>query len=137
VIEIVKQHGDSDERDTLLIHEICHAIAEGHGRGWQDRMEKAAKRAVALRRQRLAGLIRQEIAGYQEATSTGMDEAYERIPEMLAGDPNLTLAQVKRLLADEFGLLATEVGTKHLKRTEKIYRQAKRETQIEPAFDQE
>jgi len=27
VIEIVARHADSDERDRLVIHEICHAVA--------------------------------------------------------------------------------------------------------------
>jgi hypothetical protein len=43
-------------------------------------------------------------------------------------EPDLTLAQVKRSLADLHGLLVSEVGTK-LKRFEKVFREAKREAQ--------
>lgn len=53
VIEIVIHHSDPDERDRLLIHEICHAVARGsHGKEWQGRMEKAAKQADELARTR-------------------------------------------------------------------------------------
>jgi hypothetical protein len=135
VIEIVLQSTNPDERDRLVIHEICHAIAEGHGKGWQGRMEKAAKRADALGRHRLAGLIREEIASYQGPTA-GSDEAYERIREMVAIDPKLTLVQVKRILADETGELPSELGTMVLKRTEKVYREAKRDAQEARDMDQ-
>ncbi len=64
VIEIVIQYSDPDKRDKLLIHEICHAVADmGHGRKWQARMEKAAQRADQLGRHRLAELLREEIVG--------------------------------------------------------------------------
>src|SRR5262245_5171459 len=56
-IEIVAHPSDSDERDRLLIHEICHAVAPGnHGVVWQQRMEKAAATADDLGRSRLAQL---------------------------------------------------------------------------------
>jgi hypothetical protein len=46
VIEIAIPHSDPDERDRLLIHEICHAVADmGHGKKWQARMEQAARLA--------------------------------------------------------------------------------------------
>src|ERR1700681_2068403 len=77
VIEIVVQHADPDKRDGLLIHEICHAVANGnHGKEWQRRMEMAARQADDLGRIGLAKLLRQEIANYQEAEdATG--EAYQ------------------------------------------------------------
>src|SRR5207244_858046 len=60
VIEIVIHQSDPAERDKLLIHEICHAVADmSHGKKWQDRMEKAARRADELGRDRLAKLLRE------------------------------------------------------------------------------
>jgi len=133
VIEIVVQYTDPDERDRLLIHEICHAVASGgHGKVWQSRMEKAAKRADELGRHQLAKLLRQEIVNYQEATE-GLEHAYQNIEDWLALEPDLTLAQVKRSLADLHGLLVSEVCTK-LKRTEKVFRAAKREALEERAL---
>lgn len=128
VIEIVVQHADPDERDRLLIHEICHAVAAGgHGKVWQRRMEKAARRADELGRDVLARLLRQEIVNYQEATE-GVEQAYQTIQDWVSHKPDLTLAQVKRSLADQYGLLVSEVSTK-FRRTEKVFLDAKREAQ--------
>jgi len=128
VIEIVIQHADPDERDRLLIHEICHAVADGgHGKVWQKRMEKAAQRAHELGRHRLAELLRQEIVCYRTATE-GVEQAYQTIQEWVTCEPDLTLSQVKRSLADQYGLLVAEV-CKVMPRTEKVYREAKREAQ--------
>lgn len=52
---------------VLLVHEIAHAVAgDGHGRKWQARMEKAAATAGQAGRTELAGLLRKEIAGYED-----------------------------------------------------------------------
>src|SRR5207253_1787653 len=91
VIEIVIQHIDPNERDNLLIHEICHAVANGsHGKAWQDRMEKAAKRADELDRDRLAKRLRQEIVNYQDFAE-GREQAYQTIQDWLNAEPDLTL----------------------------------------------
>src|SRR5580700_6595928 len=77
VIEIVARHSDPDEMDRLMIHEICHAVADmGHGKVWQDRIENAAKTADDLGRHRLAELLREEILAYQHG-GEGLEEAYD------------------------------------------------------------
>lgn len=88
-------------------------------------MEKAAKKADELGRDRLAKRLRQEIVNYQEF-SEGRQEAYQTIQDWLTAEPDLTLAQVKRSLADMHGLLVSEVCTT-LKRFEKVYWAAKKE----------
>lgn len=126
VIEIVLQYADQDEMDRLLIHEICHAVAAGgHGKVWQRRMEKAARRADEVGRAVLAKMLREEIVDYQQA-GEGVEQAYQTIEDWVAHNPDLTLAQVKRSLADQYGLLASEVGTT-FRRIEKVYSAAKRE----------
>jgi len=65
----------------------------------------------------------------------GLEEAYQCIQEWVAHEPDLTLAQVKRSLATEYGLLVAKVGTK-FKRTETVYREAKREAQAGRALRQ-
>ena len=128
IIEIVVQHADPDERDKLLIHEICHAVVDGsHGKKWQDRMERAAKRADELGRDVLAKMLRQEIVNYQEFAG-GREQAYQTIQDWLNAEPDLTLAQVKRSLADLTGLLVSEISTK-LRRFEKVFLEAKRDAQ--------
>lgn len=126
VIEIAVQYADPDKRDRLLIHEICHAVADGgHGKKWQDRMERAASRADELGRDRLAKLLREEIEGARESWKP-VDEAYGIVQEWLTCNPDLTLAQVRRALAQEYGLLASEVGKK-LRRFKKVFMEAKQE----------
>lgn len=128
VIEIAVQYADQDKRDRLLIHEICHAVADGgHGNKWQDRMERAARRADDLGRDRLARLLREEIEEYQQGWKP-VDEAYGIVQEWLTCNPDLTLAQVRQALADQYGLLVTEVG-KTLRRFKKVFMEAKREAQ--------
>lgn len=126
VIEIAVQYEAPDERDRLLIHEISHAAADsGHGKKWQARIEKAARRAEELGRHRLAELLREEIVNYQQA-GEGLEQAYQTIQDWVTCEPDLTLAQVKRALANQYGLLLSEV-CKILKRTEKVFREAKKE----------
>jgi hypothetical protein len=126
VIEIVIQHTDPDKCDCLLIHEMCHAVANGgHEKVWQRRLEKAAVRADELGRDVLAKLLRQEIVNYQDFAE-GREQAYQTVEDWMIYEPDLTLAQVKRSIADLHGLLVSEVGTK-LKRIEKVYWAAKKE----------
>ncbi len=126
VIEIVVQHSDPDERDRLLIHEICHAVADlGHGVVWQRRMEKAAVRANELGRPRLAQLLREEVANYQER-GVSLDDAYNSVEDWLMFEPDLTLQRIKRSLARMYGLLLSEVGMK-FRRLEKVFHRAKQE----------
>ena len=133
VIQIVVQHADQDEQDKLLIHEICHAVAAGgHGKVWQGRMEKAARRADELGRKRLAEMLRQEIVEYQES-AVGVAEGYQTVQDWLTHNPELTLAQMKRSLANEYGLLASEVSTT-FKRLETVFAAAKREALEERAL---
>jgi hypothetical protein len=129
VIEIVVQHTDPDERDKLIIHEICHAVADGsHGKKWQSRMEKAAKTADDLGRQRLAQLLRKEVAGYQEEAGGASEHAYNEIRDAVTDHPDLTFPQIKRWLADQYGLLVSEVGIS-FRRARKVFDEAKRDAQ--------
>jgi hypothetical protein len=95
-------------------------------------MEKAARRADELGRDVLAKLLRQEIVNYQEFAE-GREEAYQTVEDWMNHEPDLTMAQVKRSIADLHGLLVSEVGTK-LKRIEKVYLKAKREALEERAL---
>lgn len=128
VIEVVVVPSDPDDRDLLLIHEICHAVTSGsHGKSWQARMGRAAERADRFGRDRLAKLLREEIAAYQEAGDWRM-EAYLMVERWLETQPDLTLAQVKRAIATECGLLYWEVATK-LRRLERVFFQSRRDAQ--------
>lgn len=68
LIRVAKEAADKgdDELNAILIHEICHAIIPGgHGRRFLDRMLKAAAKADALGKHRLAELLRDDVAIHQ------------------------------------------------------------------------
>jgi len=126
VIEIGVRPTDADEMDMLLIHEICHAVSTGgHGKVWLARLEKAAQKAEKVGRSRLAELLREEITRYQNPT-VGSGDAYRSIVDWVWENPGLTLEQVKKWLARDYGLLVSEV-CRVLPRTEKVFRKAKNE----------
>jgi len=135
VIEIVVQHGDPDERDKLFIHEICHGVANmGHGKKWQNRMEKAAMRADALGRNRLAHFLREDISAYQQSPMS-LEGVYNQVRDALTDCPEATFAQIKRWLANEYGLLVSEV-CKKFRRAEKVFQEAQRDALEERALKQ-
>lgn len=137
VIEIVAQDSDQDEQDKLIIHEICHAVAladMGHGKKWQDRMEKAAKKADSLGRNRLAQILREEIAAYQQSPMS-LEGVYNQIRDAIIDCPEATFPQIRRWLANEYGLLVSEV-CKKFRRAEKVFEEAKRDALEERALSE-
>jgi hypothetical protein len=124
VIEIGLVASDDDELDRLLIHEISHAtVPGGHTKKWQHRMSRAAVKARKLARHRLAQLLDEEVKNYQESAFT-MAHAYQQVEDALADNPDLTLAQIKRWLAQEFGLLVIEVDQR-FRRLQQVYDHAR------------
>ncbi len=127
-IEIVTSHDDADKHDALIIHETCHAVTGGgHGNDWQARMEKAAVRATELKRRKVARILRDEIAAYRAAPQS-VEYVYQGIEDAVFINPRLTLMQIKRRIAYDHGLLASEVCRK-FPRTEKVYLTTKREAE--------
>ena len=64
LIRMSEVSSDPDELDSLIIHEICHAVSnkDDHGNEWQAKMRVAALRAQTLGRQRLTGKLVEDIA---------------------------------------------------------------------------
>jgi hypothetical protein len=90
-------------------------------------MQKAAAiRATELKRDSLAQLLRQEILAYRSTTtSQEIQRAYCQIEDAVLVNPSLTLPQVKRWLAWEYGLLPSEVY-KRFRRTRRVFADAKK-----------
>ena len=126
VVEIMDPAPDEpDERDMLLIHEVCHAVTRGsHGNEWQSRMKRAAERAEELGRDRLAKLLCTEVMNSQEAPK-GVKQMYSTIEDWLTEKPDLTLAQMKSAVAKHYGLRVSEVY-KRMPRFKKVFQQAKK-----------
>ncbi len=60
-ISMARLTEDPDDLHELLIHEICHCNARGHGEDWQDAMLAKAKIADKLGQEELAERIRKDI----------------------------------------------------------------------------
>lgn len=126
VIEIGFVSEDDDALDLLLVHEIAHAVTSGsHGKVWQRRIALAAVAARKLGRTRLAELLDQEIVNYQDRGEP-VEVGYDEVCDALMLNPDLTLVQIKRWLAREYGLLLKEVG-KVFPRLDRVYKTARKD----------
>lgn len=101
---------EGDEGTVLLIHEIGHAVANGgHGKNWQAQMEQAAVIAEDAGRKKLAGLLRKEIAGYNDPVarvSAGL--VYQEIGDAVVEVPDATFCQVIDCLRRNYGFSRKE-----------------------------
>lgn len=80
LITIARVLDGKDERDALMIHEICHAVTSGsHGEPWLRRMEKAVSHAQTLGRDQLAELLQKQVAEYREAGPSSVNEVYSEL----------------------------------------------------------
>jgi hypothetical protein len=70
-------------------------------------------------------LLDEEVRNYQESGMT-MAHGYQQVEDALAENPDLTLAQIKRWLAEQYGLLVSEVD-QSFRRLRNVYDQARRE----------
>jgi hypothetical protein len=94
-----------DNPTLVLIHEICHAIGgSGHEKKWQRRMEKAAAHAQMIGRLELAEQIREEVRQYQNTLITTEEDIYERLDEILASDPTISILQAVDEIRRTFGI---------------------------------
>lgn len=99
----VKIAADVDNLTLVLIHEICHAVGgSGHEAEWQNSMEDVAVQAQKIGRSKLAGQIREEVRQYQETPITTEEDIYERLDEILARVPNITMIQVVDTIRSDF-----------------------------------
>lgn len=110
IIAILFVSEDDDALDMLLIHEISHVIASlGYGKTWQRRLALVAATARKLGRTKLAELLDAEIDNYRNR-SEGLADIYSEVQDALFYNPDLTLAQIKRWLGQQYGLRFGEIG---------------------------
>ena len=111
LIEILFVSEDDDDLDMLFIHEISHAVASlGHGKTWHAGLRLAAATARKLGRTRLAELLDEEIDNYRNR-GEGLPHIYAEVRDALLYNPaTFTFAQIKRWLAETYGLRFGEVG---------------------------
>ncbi len=117
--------------ELLLIHEICHAVANGsHTKAWMARMESAAKHAEKLKKFRLAKQIREEVTAYDDPSlSDRAPHVYARISDVLADRPDATKHQVLNNLMHVYGTDRKEF-LQYYRRFEAEFTKAKRRQQL-------
>jgi hypothetical protein len=115
---------DPDERDTLLIHETCHAYVPGHGVTWLRCMNVRQDRARELGRDRLASFIDTEMGHYAGQPKLRPLDIYRQLEDLIhgAGSPP-TLRQAAKWLGAEIGMTAGEL-LRFAVRLPKVYAQA-------------
>ena len=121
-----------EEGTLLLIHEIAHAVTDGgHGKKWQQRMEKAVVTAEQASRTELAALLRKEIVGYRNPmarVTAGL--VYSEIADAVVENPELTFSQVIDCVRRDYGFCRQEF-LKRFRRARTVYDREKRDAQEE------
>ncbi len=113
---------------VCLIHEIAHAVSSlGHGKEWQDRVEKAARKAETIGETSVAEALREEIRVYTESFGAARPTAnlvYTRIRSERLGCPTHTFDQVVDSIRNDFGLTREEF-LRSFKRSREVFEQTK------------
>jgi hypothetical protein len=107
---------ESDQRDLLLIHEICHAVAgQGHKLRWQRRLEQAAARAGELGRDQLQALLVEELRVYRAGLKVTAAMIYGDIQDAVAFAENKipSYAALRALTACQYDMRPRELEKKY------------------------
>jgi hypothetical protein len=118
----------SEALNALLVHEICHSSAPGHGKRFLIRMLKAADRADRVGWSKVADLIREEVKNYENGRAATASEMYERIADCLMDNHNASYESVIAYMAQEYGMHPDEFE-KCYKKCREVYDEAYREWQ--------
>lgn len=115
---------NDDELYALLIHEICHAFAMGHDKGWQKRMLKAAEKAHELGLYGVQNILASEVKEYSSTPNVTANDIYEAITNVVFDSGNtLSLNDVANYLASKHGYYTDEFMLQY-KRCEYFYDKA-------------
>lgn len=119
---------EGDEGTVLLIQEIGHAVANGgHGTNWQAQMEQAAVIAKGAGRKELAGLLRKEIAGFNDPLAqVSARLVYQEIADAVTEVPDVTFLQVIDCLRRDYGYSRKEFLDR-FRRARAVFDREKRE----------
>jgi hypothetical protein len=120
--------GPGQSLRVCLVHEIAHAVSSlGHGKEWQDRVERAALKAETIGETSVAEALREEIRLYTEpfgAVKPTADMVYNRIKNERLCCPTHSFDQVIDSLRNDFGLTREEF-LRTFKKSRKVYEQTK------------
>ena len=106
------------ERERILVHEMCHAVAGlGHGERWQRRMRAAAEQAMKLGWSRLGELLVDETESYADVEDVSPEQIYRSIEDAVIDGAKPE--QVLRWVAKQNGLTLDELRRRY-RRADKV-----------------
>ena len=113
---------------VCLIHEIAHAVSSlGHGKEWQDRVEKAARKAESIGETSVAQALREEVRLYTEpfaAAEPTAELAYSRMKECCLSCPSPSFEQAVDSVRHDYGLTREEF-LRRFKKCREVYEHTK------------
>lgn len=126
---LINHDYDDIDLEPLLVHGISHVLSgPGHKKQWQTRMLRAAEKAVSVRREGLAGLLRKEVDGYRKSIALGLGserDTYGYVENCLMDDPSLSYESVVNDLARQLTMSPRDLEGQ-FKQLRKVYNKAKR-----------
>ena len=114
---------NKDEMDSLLIHEITHAVtSDRHGKQWQNRFLNAAKQAEKMGRISLAKAIRDEVKKFQNMSPPPNAEMiYQQVQDIVLGtEGRMPYEAIIEHISRGIGLRPEEME-KRFKKCRKVY----------------
>ena len=135
IIFIRRDHLNSSptELETILIHEICHAVTPGsHGNPFIRRLEQAKTHAIGLEKNDLAQQLDGEIGKYLQAredNSGSPKYVYGMVEDILSDAGHLSYSKILRRIAQELASTPKEVERKY-SRIRAVYEKTKKTGRI-------
>ena len=113
---------DDTELHALLIHEICHALSDGHGKTWQQRFLKAANQADRIGNNKLSQMINREVESYRNTTKIMADTVYGRVTDVVLDTyGEISFERIRHMVAHYVGGYDS---ANRYKRLRKVYEKA-------------
>ena len=104
--------GPGQSLRVCLIHEIAHAVSSlGHGKEWQDRVEKAARKAETIGETSVAEALREEIRSIPNPLplpNRQPTRCTARIKDECLGCPSPSFDEVVDCIRNDCGLTREE-----------------------------
>jgi hypothetical protein len=119
---LIRKIPDSiSELKLLLIHEICHHNASGHGAKWYRNMQAVAQRAETIGQQEIAKLIRKEIEESQQGEVVRAATIYGTLADwILDAHGEVPFKRLVVRLAHDHGMSVKQL-LENYKRLRRIY----------------
>ncbi|MGA2108908.1 MAG: hypothetical protein ABSH25_14835 [Syntrophorhabdales bacterium] len=119
-----------DATAILLIHEICHAVAWGHGKAWLARMLKAADVALDRGDLSISDDLRKQVEQYSKTPVTRASEVYGKLEDWVFDRPDVPYERMIEAVA-RFFAMHPDMFEHRFKRCRRVYEKAKVEAREE------